>query len=961
MSSRNFKFVSPGVFLNEIDQSKLPSEPQETGPVIIGRTLRGPAMRPVRVDSFAEFVEMFGEPQPGGKGDDIWRNGNTLTPTYASYAAQAWLKNSPTCTIVRLLGKHHLNKTANGKAGWKTDQSLIAAGDSYTDQGGAFGLFVFPGGISGSGGSIGTITNSGSLAAIWYCNEGVVGLAGQDLGGAEKSFGIAELIGSDASGNFKAVVTSSGATDTIKFNFSNGNKNFVRKVFNTNPTLVNSDITSTTKTYWLGETFENEFSGALSSSGPGDFHANVDPVPQYWGCIVGLGANTGGIVTKQHSSRLISNQDGQTGWFIAQDLGSDLTNYNPSNMQNLFKFHGRNYGEWLQNNLKISIANLKYSTNEFNKYGSFDVLIRNINDTDKTPVIRERFSNCNLNPNSENYIARRIGDAYVEFDTTERRLTEKGQYFNRSKYVRVEVNVDVDAGGTNEELLPFGVKGPLKYKNFSWTSGSTSFVAAASTFALAGGASGILSPVNPSSHEISASSLPDSTRFDFLYPSMSLRQTALQDNLGSFKQAYFGAWTGISNTNAKFNEGVRDLVAAKATDIDDFAAGTYTEAMWNFSLDNVSGSSTVGDFEYLPKGRLRGTSVTAFNGSYRDLLDAGINKFTTVFHGGSDGFDVTEKEPLRSGLLTDGTEKTNYEFNTYKEAIDLIKDPEAVEFNLALAPGLSHEGLTGHLVDTVEARADALAIIDLNGDFSPAYEGKTGPTYRTSVDTTVANLRNRRLNSSYGCAYYPWVQIRDTIDGSYVFMPPSVVALGAMSYTDRVKAPWFAPAGFNRGGLTSGVSGLPVVNVTQKLTSKDRDKLYDANINPIASFPSEGIVIFGQKTLQVTRSALDRINVRRLMLFVKKGISRISSDILFEPNVKETWDRFTARAEPFLQDVKARFGLTDYKLILDETTTTPDLIDRNIMYAKVFLKPARAIEFIAVDFFITNTGASFED
>ena len=192
-------------------------------------------------------------------------------------------------------------------------------------------------------------------------------------------------------------------------------------------------------------------------------------------------------------------------------------------------------------------------------------------------------------------------------------------------------------------------------------------------------------------------------------------------------------------------------------------------------------------------------------------------------------------------------------------------------------------------------------------------------------------------------------------------MPPSVLAIGAMSFTDRVKAPWFAPAGFNRGGLSSGVAGLPVISVTDKLNSEDRDDLYEANINPIASFPSEGIVIFGQKTLQTTRSALDRINVRRLLLFVKKGISRISNDLLFEPNVQETWDRFISRANPFLADVKARFGLTDYKLVLDKTTTTPDLIDQNILYAKVFLKPARAIEFIAVDFIITNTGASFED
>jgi phage tail sheath protein FI len=265
------------------------------------------------------------------------------------------------------------------------------------------------------------------------------------------------------------------------------------------------------------------------------------------------------------------------------------------------------------------------------------------------------------------------------------------------------------------------------------------------------------------------------------------------------------------------------------------------------------------------------------------------------------------------------------------------------------------------LIETVEARGDALAIIDLKNDFTPEYERSDGPVFKTSVKQAIDSLKARGLNSSYACCYYPWVQIRDTVNGNLVYMPPSIAALGAMSYTDRVRAPWFAPAGFNRGGLSSGVAGLPVVNVTQKLTSKDRDKLYDANINPIATFPNEGIVIFGQKTLQVTRSALDRINVRRLLLFVKKGISTISSDILFEPNVQETWDRFINRANPFLADVKARFGLSDYKVVLDSTTTTPDLIDQNVMYAKVFLKPARAIEFIAVDFIITNTGAAFED
>ena len=145
------------------------------------------------------------------------------------------------------------------------------------------------------------------------------------------------------------------------------------------------------------------------------------------------------------------------------------------------------------------------------------------------------------------------------------------------------------------------------------------------------------------------------------------------------------------------------------------------------------------------------------------------------------------------------------------------------------------------------------------------------------------------------------------------------------------------------------------------MTSQDRDDLYEMNINPIAQFPAEGIVIFGQKTLQMSPSALDTINVRRLLLFLKKQISTYAATIMFDQNVRQTWARFTGLVEPFLASVKAGLGITEYKLVLDETTTTPDLIDRNIMYAKIFIKPARAIEYIAIDFIITDSGASFED
>jgi phage tail sheath protein FI len=182
-----------------------------------------------------------------------------------------------------------------------------------------------------------------------------------------------------------------------------------------------------------------------------------------------------------------------------------------------------------------------------------------------------------------------------------------------------------------------------------------------------------------------------------------------------------------------------------------------------------------------------------------------------------------------------------------------------------------------------------------------------------------------------------------------------------LSNTDRLQAPWFAPAGFTRGGLSEGAAGVPVLDVSRKLTSDQRDTLYETNINPIAKFPAEGIVIFGQKTLQQTASALDRINVRRLMIYLKREISFIASRLLFAPNAQATWDSFLGQAEPVLRDVKSEFGIDDFRLILDESTTTPDLIDRNIIYAKLYVKPTRSVEFFAIDFIITNSGASFED
>ena len=455
-----------------------------------------------------------------------------------------------------------------------------------------------------------------------------------------------------------------------------------------------------------------------------------------------------------------------------------------------------------------------------------------------------------------------------------------------------------------------------------------------------------------------------------VYPAIPLRESASAGGVPNPKDAYFGA-DSTQASNNRHEDSYGDVLYPMPADGDSFTKAAATAYSYLFSLDDLSSSvgtpapangGGTGVAVWVSGSRRAGRSYTAISGAYTEILDEGYNRFTVPLYGGFNGLNVRQKEPFNNTDLEDGTDVANYGHYSVRRAIDSVADPEVAEYNLMAAPGIWDEPLTAHMIEVCEARGDALAVIDLK----TGYKADTENTHSVSdnlgsVATAVTNLRNRKLNTSYGCSYYPWVQIRDTISNSLLWAPPSIVALGTFSSAQKKSELWFAPAGFTRGGLTEGSAGLPVIQTRERLTSKNRDDLYEANINPIATFPAEGIVIFGQKTLQVTPSALDRVNVRRLMIFVKKEISRMAATILFDQNVQATWDRFLNRVNPFLRSVQARLGLTDFKVVLDETTTTPELIDRNILYAKIFLKPARAIEFIALDFVITNTGASFED
>jgi phage tail sheath protein FI len=224
---------------------------------------------------------------------------------------------------------------------------------------------------------------------------------------------------------------------------------------------------------------------------------------------------------------------------------------------------------------------------------------------------------------------------------------------------------------------------------------------------------------------------------------------------------------------------------------------------------------------------------------------------------------------------------------------------------------------------------------------------------RPDVRETVEAFEGRRVDNNYAATYFPDVFVSDETNNRPVFVPSSVAAYGALSYNDSVAFPWFAPAGFNRGAL-----GF-VTNTETRLTSADRDDLYDARINPIANFPDGGFVIFGQKTLQITKSALDRVNVRRMLLEVKRLVVQIAEQLLFEPNNATTRARFTGQVAPVLALVQSQQGIEKFAVIMDDTNNTQDDVEQNRLNGKIVLVPTRAIEFIAIDFIITNSGVEF--
>jgi hypothetical protein len=606
---------------------------------------------------------------------------------------------------------------------------------------------------------------------------------------------------------------------------------------------------------------------------------------------------------------------------------------------NLFRFISISDGNSANTEVKVSIANLSFNNM------TFDVLVRNFFDTDANPVVIEKFTNCNMDPLSNNFVAKKIGSS-------------DGEYALISRYIMVEM-----ADEAPIDAIPCGFYGYTQ-REYS-------------------------SVLNPSPVPI--------FKTKYYFPGEVIYNPP------------FGAST---NTTESAGDIVRRsyLGFSSQFGVDDAFLqykGTQNPINWVVSPLPVPGEQ----WNYLSKGFHMDSGATvvtisnSFQTSGQTAFECGVanfssdpetqenpyyfiysRKYTICFAGGFDGWDIyrehrTNQDRFQlgsSGFLAgasasqrypnatgDGLFKrivvqnnlqdfANTDYYAYLLGILTFANPESTNINVFATSSIDYvnnSNLVEEAIDMVQfSRADSVYIAT-----TPDYQMFT-PDATNSLDIiysqeAVDNLDNTGIDSNYTATYYPWILTRDTVNNTQIYLPPTGEVCRNLALTDNIAFPWFASAGYTRGLVNS-------IKARVKLTQEDRDTLYQGRINPIATFADVGTVIWGNKTLQVADTALNRLNVRRLLLQARKLISAVAVRLLFEQNDQIVRQQFLDSVNPILDSIRRDRGLYDFRVTV---SSTPEDLDRNTLTGKIYLKPTKALEFIDIEFFITPTGASFEN
>ena len=982
----------PGVTITVIDNSAAPTRTSTSVPAgVIGTAAKGPAFVPLNFSTYNPgFTGIFGE------------SGNRFGPIAVNMWLNGALNNG--ATFIRVLGAGDGQKRAGSgavnRAGFVVGEKQVGASgivgnNPYATAGGVPGRTYFLGCfMSESAGSTyfssaGVQTNATAVPII----RGVI----------MTPSGVALSL----SGNYNSSnsPTSTAAADYgVSGSISTADSSFVMFLnghISTDawPNVITSSMATNSSSAYFSNTLNKD---------PSKFQ-EAGHYLYAWYDVPGILANiTGsGIIINPGTLGDAGKQDAV--FITSSSIGRDTSNATTPNFEqfrerythpvspfitsqnyggnkyNLFRLHSisdgltadANLSPDLAKNLKVTIENISPAT-QGNPFPTFSLSLRNVKDLDSAPAIFNR-DGLTLDPNSTNYIASVIGDQNIYFDFDRNNGSQKivvgGDYPVSNNYVRIEMSEDFLAGNIPQDAIPAGFRG----YGYIFTSGSQLSTYASTNPLLEAGKTGILGsaivpPVPVRQDIVQAGSTTtidtDLTWGTFFQTVSSITDanadTVLNDSIGSYLKFFPSYDTGgkhffvdnsidanvfcnneFSIENIQVTTGALGEVPGKAEAIN------WVEAAY-IRQGNITPN---------PTNKTRALAVT-------DLLTTAPSSnrpnvaFTFFLQGGFDGTNIfdSQKASLTNIAakreIDDATNQGGVNGPTvsaYKKAIDVMGSTSDVTIQLLAMPGIRVPAITNYAISAIENRFDALYLMDIEQK-NTLNSYITSSAEVVSVSNTVSDFSSRGLNTSFAAAYFPDLSVNSPeTGGGTVMVPPSVAVLSAYAKNDTY-APWYAPAGTTRGVVPASAGGLQVP-LTENNVSLGT--IYDADINPIVKLSSGNqTVVWGQKTLLKTASSLDRVNVRRLLIDIRRRVRSVANTLLFEPNTQATLARFNALVNPIMQDAQTRFGITRYKVIIDTSTTTQADVDNNTIKGKIFLQPVRTAEFISIDFVVNASSAT---
>ena len=969
------RIISPGVFTNENDLSFLPAGIAQIGAAFVGPTLKGPALVPMQVTSYQDYQTMFG--------------GEDSTQTYIPYAIKNYLKNATSAMVVRILG--------NG--GWTfttTTNKLAAIAVAST---GSTLTYQIVSGLHPAKNNNSTNFDLRASTAISGNISNTFQLIASGSNLTAKTYNVSI---NRQNSNFvsKIIGSTPDITKVSNTNYTDGVYSYVTfEDFSTNisneygVTISSSVFSLGTQTGTYTTQITGSRTGGATTAGlPG--YSSLTRLEQYQVATTFLYATTITSASLRAampaesfnfltgSPQYLSINLGSTSKpYVFEDTidyYSKLTSYSTSSGNFTIYFNGNSVWNSF-NNFGATMAYVEdgtWSRLAFTPTSvSYPIISGSAGASSFIPVVTVITSSYNVTFPDYNHAAtpwitsgKSIGNyGQLEAGTTQNLF--KVHHLSDGN----DTNMDVKISITNLREYSSGSYSTfdLLVRSYSDTDNRPSILEQYRSLNL-----------DPDSPNYIARAIGDMYKsfdtttnkvieygnyanvskyirieMDSAVDSKAVSETLSPRGFRTLKQTYIGFTNAnmpapsyvtsqndsnssyTSNTFLGWNFGSADN-ANYLKAIPTSASVEISAASPDFLVDNFVMPINAG-FTYTGSLNAR-VDVTGISGPTSNNV-----QFTVPLQGGSDGMS-----PARIKLAGGDISATNvfgYDLSTatsngsvkYTDAFDILSNQDEYDINMLLAPGVIrrlHPYVADYMISTAEGRQDTFTIVDVS-----------------AKDDNIATAVNQTTNmdSNYAATYYPWMQVLDASINKPIWVPPSVLLPGVLAYNDSVSAEWYAPAGLNRGGITDAI------NVTTKLNHSERDTLYENQVNPIASFPGQGICAWGQKTLQQKPSALDRINVRRLLIAVKKYIASTSRYLVFEQNTAATRNRFLSVVNPYLESIQQRQGLYAFRVVMDETNNTPSVIDRNLLVGDIYLQPSKTAEFIVINFNLTPTGAEF--